>query len=170
MINMVSHLVEVVRVTNKTSTHVVLHLENAWLARCAKPVNVIRDQGILAARKQKRFHSNGDTQLEEGRNSSYYLTVSTLTQIDNYLIINFRVLGVESRVRSNQRMRKQIRRRVRRRIQIRGKIQIRDGELGRLSWPQYELYEIMVEDSDSSSPEEEKDESTKSEQGKILHF
>jgi transposase InsO family protein len=45
MINMVSHLVEVVRVTNKTSTHVGLHLENAWLARCPKPVNAIHDQG-----------------------------------------------------------------------------------------------------------------------------
>jgi hypothetical protein len=45
MIDMVSHLVEVVRVTNETSTHVALHLENAWLARYPKPVNVIHDQG-----------------------------------------------------------------------------------------------------------------------------
>jgi transposase InsO family protein len=45
MIDMVTNLVEVVRLDNKTSAHVALHFENTWLSRYPRPIHVIYDQG-----------------------------------------------------------------------------------------------------------------------------
>ena len=45
MIDMVTNLVEVVRLNNKTAAHVALHFENAWLARYPRPIHLIYDQG-----------------------------------------------------------------------------------------------------------------------------
>ncbi|KAG7366798.1 integrase core domain containing protein [Nitzschia inconspicua] len=39
------HLVEVVRIDNKSSAHVAMHFENSWLAKYPRPLNVIHDQG-----------------------------------------------------------------------------------------------------------------------------
>jgi transposase InsO family protein len=57
MIDMVTNLVEVVRVTNKTSAHIALKFENTWLARYPKPANVIHDQGgeFLGFQFQRRL-------------------------------------------------------------------------------------------------------------------
>lgn len=45
IIDMVTNLVEVVRIDNKTAAHVGLHFENTWLSRYPRPVRVIHDQG-----------------------------------------------------------------------------------------------------------------------------
>ncbi len=45
MIDMVTNLVEVVQINNKTSAHVALHFENTWLSRYPRPIHVIYDQG-----------------------------------------------------------------------------------------------------------------------------
>jgi transposase InsO family protein len=45
MIDMVTNLAEIVRVHNKTASHIALCFENAWLARYPRPMNVIHDQG-----------------------------------------------------------------------------------------------------------------------------
>jgi transposase InsO family protein len=45
MIDMVTNLVEVVRVNNKTAAHIAMHFENTWLSRYPRPLNVIHDQG-----------------------------------------------------------------------------------------------------------------------------
>jgi transposase InsO family protein len=45
MIDMVTNLVEVVRIDNKSAAHVAMHFENTWLSRYPKPQNVIHDQG-----------------------------------------------------------------------------------------------------------------------------
>ena len=42
---MVTNLVEVVRINNKTSPHVALHFENTWLTRYPCPLHCIYDQG-----------------------------------------------------------------------------------------------------------------------------
>jgi transposase InsO family protein len=45
MIDMVTNLVEVVRLSNKTAAHVAMQFENNWLSRYPRPQNVIHDQG-----------------------------------------------------------------------------------------------------------------------------
>jgi hypothetical protein len=45
MIDMVTDLVEVVRIVNKTAAHVALHFENTWLSRHPRPIHLICDQG-----------------------------------------------------------------------------------------------------------------------------
>jgi transposase InsO family protein len=45
MIDMVTNLVEVVRIDNKSAAHVAMHFENTWLSRYPRPLNVIHDQG-----------------------------------------------------------------------------------------------------------------------------
>lgn len=45
IIDMVTNLVELVRLSNKTSDHVSMHFMNTWLARYPKPVSCIYDQG-----------------------------------------------------------------------------------------------------------------------------
>jgi transposase InsO family protein len=45
MIDIVTNLVEVLRVHNKTAAHVAMQFENTWLSRYPKPQNVIHDQG-----------------------------------------------------------------------------------------------------------------------------
>ncbi|KAG7356978.1 integrase core domain containing protein [Nitzschia inconspicua] len=45
IIDMVTNLVEVVRIDNKSSAHVAMHFENNWLAKYPRPLNVIHDQG-----------------------------------------------------------------------------------------------------------------------------
>jgi transposase InsO family protein len=45
MIDMVTNLVEVVRIANKTSAHVAMQFENTWLSRYPRPLSVIHDQG-----------------------------------------------------------------------------------------------------------------------------
>jgi transposase InsO family protein len=45
IIDMVTNLVEIVRLTNKTAAHVAMQFENTWLSRYPRPQNVIHDQG-----------------------------------------------------------------------------------------------------------------------------
>ena len=45
MIDMVTNLVEIVRLQNKSSAHVALQFENNWLARYPRPIHLIFDQG-----------------------------------------------------------------------------------------------------------------------------
>ena len=45
IVDMVTNLVEVVRIDNKTAAHVAMHFENTWLSRYPRPQNVIHDQG-----------------------------------------------------------------------------------------------------------------------------
>ncbi|KAG7361664.1 reverse transcriptase RNA-dependent DNA polymerase [Nitzschia inconspicua] len=45
IIDMVTNLVEVVRIDNKTAAHVAMHFENSWLSKYPRPLNVIHDQG-----------------------------------------------------------------------------------------------------------------------------
>jgi transposase InsO family protein len=45
MIDTVTNLVEVVRVSNKTSAPIALQFENTWLSRYPKPISVTHDQG-----------------------------------------------------------------------------------------------------------------------------
>jgi transposase InsO family protein len=45
MIDMVTSLVEVVRIDNKTTAHVALQFENTWLSRYPRPQNIIHVQG-----------------------------------------------------------------------------------------------------------------------------
>lgn len=45
MIDMVTNLVEIVRLENKTSANVALQFVNTWLARYPRPIHVIYDQG-----------------------------------------------------------------------------------------------------------------------------
>ena len=45
IIDMVTNLVEIKRIDNKTAAHVALQFENTWLARYPRPVNLIYDQG-----------------------------------------------------------------------------------------------------------------------------
>jgi transposase InsO family protein len=45
MIDMVTNLVEIVRIDNKSAAHVAMHFENTWLSRYPKPQHVIHDQG-----------------------------------------------------------------------------------------------------------------------------
>jgi transposase InsO family protein len=45
MVDMVTNIVEVVRVSNKTAAHVAMQFENTWLSRYPRPMNVIHDQG-----------------------------------------------------------------------------------------------------------------------------
>jgi transposase InsO family protein len=45
IIDMVTNLVEVVRLNNKLSAHVALQFENTWLARYPLPQHCIYDQG-----------------------------------------------------------------------------------------------------------------------------
>lgn len=45
IIDMVTNLVELVRLENKTSAHVALQFENTWLSRYPKPLHCIHDQG-----------------------------------------------------------------------------------------------------------------------------
>ena len=45
IIDMVTNLVEAVRIDNKTSAHIALQFENTWLSRYPRPMNVIHDQG-----------------------------------------------------------------------------------------------------------------------------
>ena len=42
---MVTNLVEITRIDNKTAQHVALHFENTWLARYPRPIHLIYDQG-----------------------------------------------------------------------------------------------------------------------------
>jgi hypothetical protein len=45
IIDMVTNLVEVVRIEDKTAAHVSMHFENTWLSRYPRPMNVIHDPG-----------------------------------------------------------------------------------------------------------------------------
>jgi transposase InsO family protein len=45
MIDMVTNLVEVARIENKTAKHVAMKFENTWLSRYPRPIYVIHDQG-----------------------------------------------------------------------------------------------------------------------------
>jgi transposase InsO family protein len=45
IIDMVTNLVEVVRLDNTTAANVALHFENTWLARYLRPLNCIHDPG-----------------------------------------------------------------------------------------------------------------------------
>ncbi|KAG7355485.1 reverse transcriptase RNA-dependent DNA polymerase [Nitzschia inconspicua] len=45
IVDMVTNLVEVVRIDNKTAAHVAMHFENSWLSKYPRPLNVIHDQG-----------------------------------------------------------------------------------------------------------------------------
>jgi hypothetical protein len=45
MIDMVTNLVEIVRIDNKSAAHVAMHFENTWLSRYPRPQHVIHDQG-----------------------------------------------------------------------------------------------------------------------------
>jgi transposase InsO family protein len=45
IIDMVTNIVELVRLDNKTSEHVAMHFENTWLSRYQKPLHCIHDQG-----------------------------------------------------------------------------------------------------------------------------
>jgi hypothetical protein len=45
IIDMVTNLVELVRLDNKTSEHVAMHFENTWLSRYPKLLHCIHDQG-----------------------------------------------------------------------------------------------------------------------------
>ncbi len=45
MIDMVTNLVEMIRIDNKSSEHIALHFENSWLARYPCPKYCIFDQG-----------------------------------------------------------------------------------------------------------------------------
>ena len=45
IIDLVTNLVEIVRLDNKTSDHVAMHFVNTWLARYPKPTSCIHDQG-----------------------------------------------------------------------------------------------------------------------------
>jgi transposase InsO family protein len=45
IIDLVSNLVEIVRLDNKTSQHTALQFINTWLARYPKPTSCIYDQG-----------------------------------------------------------------------------------------------------------------------------
>ena len=45
IIDMVTNLVEVVRIDNKSAAHVALHFENTWLSRYPRPLHLIYDQG-----------------------------------------------------------------------------------------------------------------------------
>jgi hypothetical protein len=45
IIDLVTNLVEIVRLDNKTSDHVAMHFVNTWLARYPKPVSCVHDQG-----------------------------------------------------------------------------------------------------------------------------
>ncbi|KAG7340303.1 integrase core domain containing protein [Nitzschia inconspicua] len=45
IVDMVTNLVEVVRIDNKAAAHVAMHFENSWLAKYPRPLNVIHDQG-----------------------------------------------------------------------------------------------------------------------------
>ena len=45
VIDLVTNLVEVVRITNKSAAHVGLAFENSWLSRYPLPVSVVYDQG-----------------------------------------------------------------------------------------------------------------------------
>jgi transposase InsO family protein len=45
IIDLVTNLVEIVRIKNKTCAHVTQQFENAWLARYPRPASVIFDQG-----------------------------------------------------------------------------------------------------------------------------
>jgi transposase InsO family protein len=58
MIDMVTNLVEVVRVHNKTAAHVAMQFENTWLSRYPRPMNVIHDQGgeFIGQKFLQRLH------------------------------------------------------------------------------------------------------------------
>ena len=45
IIDMVTNLVEVSRIDNKSAAHVAMHFENTWLSRYPRPMNCIHDQG-----------------------------------------------------------------------------------------------------------------------------
>ncbi|KAG7346017.1 reverse transcriptase RNA-dependent DNA polymerase [Nitzschia inconspicua] len=45
IIDMVTNLVEVIRIENKSAAHVAMHFENHWLSKYPRPLNVIHDQG-----------------------------------------------------------------------------------------------------------------------------
>jgi transposase InsO family protein len=45
IIDLVTNLVEVVRISNKTAEQVAMQYENTWLAKYPKRMNVIHDQG-----------------------------------------------------------------------------------------------------------------------------
>jgi transposase InsO family protein len=45
IIDMVTNLVEIVRIDKKTAAHVAMHFENTWLSRYPRPLNCIHDQG-----------------------------------------------------------------------------------------------------------------------------
>ena len=45
IIDMVTNLVELVRIDNKSSEHVTMHFENTWLSRYPRPLQCIYDQG-----------------------------------------------------------------------------------------------------------------------------
>jgi transposase InsO family protein len=57
IIDMVTNLVEVVRIDNKSAAHVAMHFENTWLSRYPRPMNVIHDQGgeFIGADFQRRL-------------------------------------------------------------------------------------------------------------------
>jgi transposase InsO family protein len=42
---MVTNLIEVIRIDNKSAVHVAMHFENTWLSRYPRPMNCIHDQG-----------------------------------------------------------------------------------------------------------------------------
>jgi transposase InsO family protein len=45
IIDMVTNLVEIVRINKKTAAHVAMHFKNTWLSRYPRPLNCIHDQG-----------------------------------------------------------------------------------------------------------------------------
>ena len=45
VIDTVTNLVEIVRISNKTAAHVALHFENSWLCRYPRPLTCTHDQG-----------------------------------------------------------------------------------------------------------------------------
>lgn len=61
IIDMVTNLVELVRLDNKTSTHVAQQFERTWLARYPRPLNCIHDQGteFVGYPFQQMLHQHG---------------------------------------------------------------------------------------------------------------
>mmetsp|Transcript_18565 Transcript_18565/g.50745 ORF Transcript_18565/g.50745 Transcript_18565/m.50745 type:complete len:129 (-) Transcript_18565:269-655(-) len=61
MINVVTNLVEIVRVHDKSAAHVARQFENTWLARYPRPNNCVHDQGgeFMDHPFQFMLHCNG---------------------------------------------------------------------------------------------------------------
>jgi transposase InsO family protein len=60
MIDLVTNLVEIVRLSNKTAAHVAIQFENTWLSRYPRPLNVIHDQGgeFIGHEFQQRLYAH----------------------------------------------------------------------------------------------------------------